>query len=200
MVRLLITRRRRRRRGRSSGGFTLVELLVVIAIVALVAAMAGSTMKSTRGEKAASCARARISEVNLVRQAAMTQQQPARLIAQTQLGGTVYQLVAQVWSPTAGGFVDLGATLNAPVDVQLCNASGSAVLTTASPTCPMTASFAICFLSSGASYLQTSATPNCQTIAGPTGATIYVQTVTGDKRYKLPLFGLTGMAKLKDQF
>jgi prepilin-type N-terminal cleavage/methylation domain-containing protein len=181
---------------RRAKGFTLVELLVVIGMVAIVAAMAAASMRSTRGDKIASFSRALMTHVNMVRHTAITQQQATRLFVQT--SGVTYTVAAQVWNPSAPtpAFQDLGATLTTPIDVQLCAPDASAMLATASPTCPLTAAFAICFLPSGASYLQT--TPSCPIVAAPSGATLYVTTVNHDKKYKLPLFGLTGMGKLMD--
>jgi prepilin-type N-terminal cleavage/methylation domain-containing protein len=181
---------------RRARGFTLVELLVVIVIVAMVTALAAATMRSTRGDRMASFSRALVSHVNMARHTAITQQQATRLLVQK--SGATYTLAAQVWNPTANGFSDLGAILNTPMDVQMCVPDSSAVMTASSPTCPLTASFAVCFLPSGASYLQT--TTSCPLVAAPSGATLYADTVTGDKRLKLPLFGLTGMAKLMDQW
>jgi hypothetical protein len=137
-----------------------------------------------------------MAEVNLVRHTAITQQQPTRLFVQK--SGVVYTLAAQVWNPSLAtpAFQDLGATLTAPIDVQLCQPDSSAMLATAAPVCPLSAAFAICFLPSGASYLQT--TTSCPLVAAPSGATLYVSSVTLDKKFKLPLFGLTGMGKLMD--
>jgi prepilin-type N-terminal cleavage/methylation domain-containing protein len=187
-----------RARQRRPRGFTLVELLVVIAVVAMVAALAATTMRSTRGDRVASFSRALVAQVNMVRHTAIAQQQATRLLVQK--SGATYTLAAQVWNPTANGFQDLGATLNTPMDVQMCVPDSAAVMTASSPTCPLTASFAVCFLPSGGSFLQT--TTSCAAPAGgfPAGATLYADTVTGDKKLKLPLFGLTGMAKLMDQW
>ena len=181
---------------RRSRGFTLVELLVVIAMIAMVAAMAASSMRATRGDKIASFGRALIAQVNTVRHTAITQQQATRLYVQK--SGVIYTLAAQVWNPSTTSFQDLGGTLTAPMDVQMCVPDSSAKMTTSTPTCPLTAAFAVCFLPSGASYLQT--TTSCPIVAAPGGATLYATTPTQDKKLKLPLFGLTGMAKLMDQW
>jgi prepilin-type N-terminal cleavage/methylation domain-containing protein len=177
-------------------GFTLVELMTVVVILGLVGAFAARSLRSGRGDKAAAFSRALIAQVNAVRHTAITQQQATRLVGQP--SGSGYIVISQIWNMALGAFQDLGAQLSTPNDVTLCSPDSSPVLTVASPTCPIAAPFAVCFLPSGASYLQAGA--SCPVVAAPAGATLYVSTVNNDKHYKVPLFGLTGMALLKDQW
>lgn len=99
---------------------------------------------------------------------------------------------------TTGTWLDQ-TKVSLPTSMQFCAPQSG--ISTSAPTCPMTAANVICFSPNGHVNLPTNGT--CATTSSPsafTGATVYVENTDGGKKYKLWIFGLTGMTKMMDQW
>jgi hypothetical protein len=184
--------------------------MVVVAIIAGVTT-AGMVMytKAVRGDKAPGFARGLVAMVNQARQSAITSGTYSRLALTIGTNGSPSTISCQQQDPkltaltndptSVTSWVDLGGTLPAPHDVEICAPAGTRVSTTTTPTCPATSAAYLCFAPNGWVTLSTTATCNVgSTIPG--GATLYVRTVDDLKHYKLMIYGLTGLSKLTDQW
>jgi hypothetical protein len=90
-------------------------------------------------------------------------------------------------------------TVSLPTSMQFCTPQTG--VSTSSPVCPMTATSVICFSPNG--HVNLPPTGTCATTSSPSafsGATLYVENKDGGKKYKLWVFGLTGMTKMVDQW
>ncbi|HEY7956440.1 MAG: Tfp pilus assembly protein FimT/FimU [Polyangia bacterium] len=193
-------------------GFTLIELMVVVAIIAGVTT-AGMVMygKAVRGDKAPGFARSLVGMINQARQAAITSGGYSRLALTIGTSGAASTLSCQQQDPKLTAvstnisavttWVDLGGTMAAPNDVEFCAVSAATNLTTLTPSCPATTAVNLCFAPSG--WVTVSNNDTCPGTVGatnPSGATLYVSTLDGDKHYKVMIFGLTGLPRLTDQW
>jgi prepilin-type N-terminal cleavage/methylation domain-containing protein len=170
-------------------GFTLIELMVVVAIITVVAAMAVRTGLAVRGDQAPGFARSLLAATHETRQAAISLGLPTRMNLSTT------QITTESQNPTAPTqWVTLGGATRVPSGVVVCAADSTPTLTTATPTCPIAAATAICFATNG------SVTVSSNNVCPGTGhgATLYAKTVDDAKHFKIPIFGLTGMPRLTD--
>lgn len=173
-------------------GVTLVELMATIAIVATTTGIGlRMTTKNVRGEKAPEIARALLAAAREAQHAAVAMQHSTRLRL------TTAGVITEERNPTAAGWRTLAGRIGLPPGIELCNVDAFANLQSAAPACPIRAGTSICFDAGG--RVTVSADGSCATTL-PTGATVYFHTVDGAKRYKLPIFSLTGMARLVDSW
>jgi prepilin-type N-terminal cleavage/methylation domain-containing protein len=180
-------------------GFTLVELMTVVTIVGLVMALAAMAVRSNRGEQARSFARTLLGMCHEARQSAISQRQSSRLRLSVKTG-EVATVTMQTRDPNnSANWLPLGGTINLPFDVQVCAPDAIANLATATPTCPIASAKDICIAPSGAVTVL-DAPGACDDNAGGTGATVYVRTADGKTKYKVVIFGLTGLPRVMDQW
>jgi len=178
-------------------GFTLVELMVVVAIVGIAGMMAARLYsRGVRGENAPSVARTMMATMMDAHHNALTLGQPVRATLDgTAKTVTMAQYVANsatpAWVPQS--------TLALPSTLQLCAAYAGMQLGTVSPTCPLSGTQVICFYGNGKVDIPSSGSCSTTTLStSPSGATLYFATYAGDKKYRVVVFGLTGMVKLID--
>jgi hypothetical protein len=119
-----------------------------------------------------------------------------KLLPQTPGG----RAITEAWDPTSGTWLPQ-AGLVVPSSLQLCAPDALAQLGPVSPSCPLAQITYVCFSSNGRVNLTTSST-GCATTSQSigTGATLYVRSTNGDKKYRFVILGLTGMVKLIDQW
>jgi prepilin-type N-terminal cleavage/methylation domain-containing protein len=172
-------------------GFTLVELMVVVAITALTGAGLRVVSRGSRGEKAPGAARNLLALVREAQHAATTLQQPTRV----RLASATLAFTEQRNPVTTTQWDALSGRTSMPGGVELCAVDAMAALSNASPTCPLPGATSICFDVSG--RVSVSADGSCPRVL-PTGATLYLHTVDGGHKYKVPIFSLTGTARLVD--
>jgi prepilin-type N-terminal cleavage/methylation domain-containing protein len=186
-------------RRRPGGGFTLVELMIVIAMVSVVGALAARIYsRGVRGEAAPAFARSLLSTILEARHAAMSMGRASRVTLVPGSSGS--RVVVDLWEPSTSSWVTQMTTA-VPSGVSLCRPDASVQLGTVTPTCPLTSGMSntVCFTST--SRVTVTASPSgCPTTATSTatGATLYFVTTAGDKKYRVVIWGLTGMAKLMD--
>jgi len=182
---------------RNQRGFTLVELMTVVTIVGLVAALAAMAVRPNRAEQARSFARTLLGLCHEARQSAISQRQTSRLRLALKTG-EVMTVSMQTRDPAnSTNWLPLGGTVNLPFDVQVCAPDALANLASASPTCPIATAKDICIAPSGAVTVL-DAPGACDDNAAGTGATLYVRTADGKTKYKVVIFGLTGLPRVMD--
>jgi prepilin-type N-terminal cleavage/methylation domain-containing protein len=128
---------------RRARGFTLVELMVVIAIIAFVGAAAAMMTKSVRGDTAPAFARSALAQHHEARHAAIALGQWTRV--RLDVTGTFARLVDERLDPITATWVPLGGSASAPHDVQVCAVAPATVLGAFLPGCPAAAKQSICF-------------------------------------------------------
>jgi prepilin-type N-terminal cleavage/methylation domain-containing protein len=182
-------------------GFTLVELMAVVAIVGVVGALAARMYtRGVSGQAAPAFARSLMSTLLEARHAALALGRPTRV---TLVPSTpAMRVVTDAWDATAAAWVTQ-TTVTVPSSLQLCAPDASVQLGTVAPSCPLTATAAglVCFAANGRVNLATSAA-GCPTTtpSSGSGATLYVRSSNGDKKYRVLVWGLTGMVKLVDRW
>jgi prepilin-type N-terminal cleavage/methylation domain-containing protein len=183
--------------GARAGGFTLVELMIVVAIITVVAMLAVRSGTSVRGDQAPAFTRSLLAAAHEARQSAMALGLPTRLLLDV---GPPIVIRSQARDPNdSTKWVALGGVNAIPRSMVLCEPDKStnigSTATTATPVCPIATQWAICFQVNG-NVSVSDPTKNCP--AGNGGATLYAETVDGKKQYKVALFGLTGLPRLVD--
>ena len=181
-------------------GFTLVELMTVVTIVGLTMALAAMSLKPNRGEQARSFARLLLGVCHEARQSAMSQRQTSRLRLPLPASTGISSVRLETRDPAnSANWLPLGGTVQLPHDVQLCAPEAVAQLGPATTSCPIAAAKDVCISPSGAVTVL-NAPGACDDNAGGTGATLYVRTADGKTKYKVVIFGLTGLPKVMDQW
>jgi prepilin-type N-terminal cleavage/methylation domain-containing protein len=191
-----VTTMRMRARGHRQAGFTLVELMVVVALVGVVATLAARLYsRGVRGEAAPAFARSLLATIQETRHGALVLGRPMRL--RLVPGNPGAQVIVDQWDPTGATWVAQNG-VSVPSGVNLCRPDASVQLGTVTPTCPLTSGMTslVCFSASGRVNLAATC-PTGSTSTG-SGATLYFASTTGDKKYRVVVWGLTGMAKLMD--
>ena len=83
--------------------------------------------------------------------------------------------------------------------MQLCQPDASVQLGGVTPACPLSSASILCFSPNGRVNLVAATCPTTSPASG-SGATLYFATTAHDKKYRLIVWGLTGMPKLLDQW
>jgi prepilin-type N-terminal cleavage/methylation domain-containing protein len=184
---------------RRTQGFTLPELMAVVAIICVVGALAARMYSAgVRGETAPAFARSVLGAMADARHMAVALGKRTRITLNT----SPMRLDTESQEPTTGGWVAQGS-LKLPSTLQLCVPRAAAEIgTIATPTCPLTSTSLnrICFSTSGKVSMPNDG--DCTKAASNpmTGATIYFETMNADHKYRIVVWGLTGMAKVIDQW
>ena len=186
---------------RRSSGFTLVELMIVVTILGVVAALAARMYsRGVRGESAPKFARTMMATLLDARHQAMALGRPTEV---SLFGSSSTMSVTSYQYDTAATAWVQQTTLSLPSTMRLCTAvSGVSNLgSSVTPTCPLAGTENVCFWPNGRADIKTDGSA-CTTTNPSTssGATLYLATYAGDKKYRIWVWGLTGMIKMIDQW
>ena len=189
-------------RERGQGGFTLIELMVVVGIMAIVAALAVRVMsRASRGERAPAFARSVLAMVHRARQIALINGRPTRIAVYTSGNNST---ITSEMQQADGTWVSLDKATPTAQGVDICDAQAGRVLgawPTSGFSCPTTAT------STSPTYLMfgkgqctgSSLYLNCLSGSTTSGSTIFLQTKDSGHQYRIPIWGLTGLPVLMDQ-
>ncbi|MGZ3442882.1 MAG: pilus assembly FimT family protein [Polyangia bacterium] len=187
---------------RRHSGFTLVELMIVVALIAITGMLAARLYsRGVRGEAAPSFTRTLMSTVLDARHSALALGRPTRLTLTPPSSSSPRMLITtDVWDPPTGGWITQ-SSLTVPSGLRFCKPDASPTLGAVSPACPLTTGMdnLVCFSPNGHVNLAGAST-SCSTTSPSafSGATLYVGSEDGTKKYRVVVWGLTGMAKLVD--
>jgi hypothetical protein len=182
--------------------------MVVVVILGFTAAIAMMSLRGNRGEKAPAYARALLTMAHEAHALALSSGQPARLrlVPSTASPYAPARVIVEASDPTTpvstGSFPALTPApkggMNAPADVDLTDVRAATDTTGLGPPNPtLPAQTLICFMPSG--KVNVSLSNSCSTTTA-TGATIYVHSFDDAKKYKIMIWGLTGLPKLADSY
>jgi hypothetical protein len=182
--------------------------MVVVVIIGFTAAIALMSLRGNRGEKAPAYARALLTMAHEAHALALSTGQPARLrlVPSSASPYKPARVIVEASDPTnpvlTGSFPaltpDPPGGLNAPADVDLTDILNKpATAGEQPPNTTLGATKFICFLPSGKVGISTNNT--CPANNG-TGATIYVHSFDDSKKYKIMIWGLTGLPRLGDSY
>jgi len=178
--------------------------MVVVAIVGIVGGLAARMYsKGARGETAPAFARNLMSTMLDARHLAVTLGQPVSVALNgAQSSGTAAPMTVVMSSYDAASSTwKRQTTLALPSTLELCTPAGAVNLgASATPVCPLSGTNTLCFYPNGRTTLLTSGTCQTTSVSSGTGATLYVATYDQTKKYQLPIWGLTGMTKVIDQW
>ena len=159
-----------RTRTRRAAGFTLVELMTVVAIIGIVATLAGALLLAgVRGETAPAFARAVLSSVldarHIGAHARAADVDHARRRPSGRIVTSAYDTTTSTWRAQSA--------MALPSTLQLCTPASSVQFGTVSPSCPFSTTNVVCFSPNGRVNMPASGT--CATTSPSTGsgATIY---------------------------
>jgi hypothetical protein len=105
----------------------------------------------------------------------------------------------------SGNWIPLGGFLQPPDGMELCEVKQGPILTAPGTiTCPIAGTSEIDFTTDNSTcgrFLACTTVLNGTAVAAPTGgATFYYRTIDTRKQYKLVIYGLTGQARVADQW
>lgn len=188
---------------RRSAAFTLVELMTVVAIVGVVAALAARLYsRGVSGESAPKFARTMMATLLDARHQAMALGRPTEVkLVSSSAGGSIatyaYDPTAGSWPSSAQQTIYLPSTVWLCTSVQGVSNLGSAV----TPACPLSGTHNVCFWPNGRASINTDgSTCSSTSPSSGTGGTLYLSSRTGDKNYRIWIWGLTGMIKMIDRW
>jgi hypothetical protein len=166
--------------------------MTVVLIIGAVAS-AAVYVAGPQARLAPAYTRSLLAALQETRHAALTSGQPARLRLQPD-GASVLALPELRQPGAPSSWTPLGGALQAPASVYLCEVEARTRLTPGVPVCPLRAPISVCF--SPAGWVTVSAAATCPGTGS--GATLYLGTEDGRRRYRIALFGLTGLGRMAD--
>lgn len=188
-------------RRRAAAGFTLIELMVVVAIMTVVAGLAIRVMsRASRGERAPAFARSVLAMVHHARQQALINNRPTKIVIYSDSTSSTIEL----WTLQSDGTTWIKLDVSQPTShgVDVCDAQGGRPNPLGawpnSVNCPTTATSSSPIVVYFSKSLCTYPAFNCVSGSTSTGSVIYLQTHDATKKYRIPIWGLTGLPALVD--
>ncbi|HJZ85673.1 MAG TPA: prepilin-type N-terminal cleavage/methylation domain-containing protein [Polyangia bacterium] len=186
-------------RARRHAGFTLIELMVVVAIIIVVSVLAVRFYSGgRRGAAADSFARTMLALAHQARQYSMATRSQTRLRFVPGAPPVVFleqfDTAAATWAPIS--------QTPLPADVQLCVAAYATAPGPLTPTCPATSELRLEYTNGGVQVRDGSNSQVCPSSGSLpcTGISLPFGTTDNAHQYKVHVFGLTGLPRLMDQW
>jgi len=178
--------------------------MVVVVILAFVAAVAAVSMRSTRGDKAPAYARSLLAMAHEARATALSTGLATRLWLIPATSSAHARVVLETTDPASLQFLNTSAPpggLPTPNDVDLAGLLAATDNTGQGPPGPtLTTQKFVCFFPSGKVNTVVTTGNKCDTTSPSTGATMYVRSFDNQKKYKIMIWGLTGLPRLADTY